>query len=52
MNTMPLYSYRDILTGELSEKVVPISERDNQEGLERVLDFKGSVWAPTAGGMR
>lgn len=48
---MPIYTYRKA-NGETVEKIVPVSERDNQEGLTRVLDFCGSVWAPTAGGMK
>ena len=49
---MPLYTYKDE-AGEIVERLVPISERDNQPGLTRILDFCGSVWSPTAnGGMK
>lgn len=49
---MPIYVYKDS-EGNTIEKNVPISERDNQEGLTRVLSFTGSVWSPTSnGGMK
>lgn len=48
---MPIYSYR-ASTGEIVERIVSIAERDNQPDLERIIDFTGSVWAPTSGGMR
>lgn len=48
---MPIYVYRDKDGNEI-EKNVPVSERDDQEGLTRIPKFTGSVWAPTAGGMK
>lgn len=48
---MPIYVYRDN-EGHETERNVPVSERDNQEGLTRIHKFTGSVWAPTAGGMK
>lgn len=45
---MPLYTYKDE-DGNVVEKRVPIAERDEQEGLTRVITFTGSVWAPTSG---
>lgn len=49
---MPLYEYRDKETGELVEKNVSMLERDEVEGFERVVSFKGLVWAPTSGGLK
>lgn len=50
---MPIYSYKSD-DGQLVERLVLISERDNQTGLTRIRDAPGSVWAPTAtgGGMK
>ncbi|ASZ74927.1 hypothetical protein FDI69_gp113 [Rhodococcus phage Trina] len=48
---MPVYSYKTE-SGEIVERIVPIAERDNQPNLERLIEFNGSVWAPTSGGMR
>lgn len=49
---MPTYVYKDE-DGNVVERNVPISERDNQEGLKRILSFAGTVWSPTAnGGMK
>lgn len=42
---MPCYVYKD-KDGNKIEKNVPISERDNQPGLTRVIEFSGMVWAP------
>ena len=59
---MPIYTYKycdgDPDPETFIERNVPIEERDNQfchrckNKLERVIDFNGSVWAPTAGGMK
>ena len=49
---MPIYVYRNN-EGELIELNVPIVDRDNQPGLQRVPKFTGTVWSPTAnGGMK
>lgn len=48
---MPIYIYKNE-NGDEVERNVPISERDNQDGLTRIQSFTGSVWAPTAGGMK
>jgi hypothetical protein len=48
---MPLYEYRTA-DGKIVERNVPVAQRDEQEGLERILTFTGSVWAPTSGGMK
>lgn len=48
---MPIYNYKNE-AGDVIERNVPIDERDNQSGLERILTFTGSVYAGTAGGMR
>lgn len=55
---MPTYTYYNHDRDGTQERVVPISERDNQtceicgEPLERKITFNGLTWAPTAGGMR
>lgn len=52
---MPLYTYTCLQCDEDTEKNVKIADRDNQrcEGcgnrLHRPIDFKGGVYAPTAG---
>lgn len=48
---MPLYTYKNE-AGETIERVVSIEDRDHQDGLTRVITFTGSVYAPTAGGMK
>lgn len=48
---MPTYVYED-KEGNRIEKVVPIEDRDNQPGLQRKIAFTGTVYAPTAGGMK
>ena len=56
---MPIYTYFCYGCNVDSEITRPMSERDNPlpcskcgGDLKRVIDFKGSVYAPTAGGMR
>ena len=49
---MPMYTYVNDETGEVVERIVSISERDNQAGLTRCLDKPALVYAPTAGGMK
>lgn len=48
---LPIYTYKD-KDGNEFELNVPIAERDNQGDWKRVQRFSGSVWAPTAGGMK
>ena len=48
---MPSYDYRDLETGELVTRIVPISERDEQEGYERILSFRGMT-SSTFGGWK
>lgn len=55
---MPTYDFSCIVCDTDNEKNVTIEERDNQfcgkcgNRLNRNLTFKGSVYAPTAGGMK
>lgn len=54
---MPLYDYICVSCGRTEERNVNISERDEQHcecggSLAREISFKGSVWAPSAGGMK
>ena len=56
---MAIYTYRCECTDEALVLIgIPISERDEQNCrkcdsiLLRQVDCPGSVWAPTAGGMR
>lgn len=55
---MPNYDYKCPVCNEEAELNVPADERDEQvcdtcyHPLKRVWNFRGSVWAPTAGGMR
>ncbi len=52
---MPLYTYTCLPCDEDSERNVKIAERDSQRcdncgnRLHRPIDFKGGVYAPTAG---
>lgn len=48
---MPLYDYKNIETGEKVAINVPIDERDNQEGFQRLLTFKGMT-SSTFGGWK
>lgn len=47
---MPLYRYKD-KDGNIIAKSVPIDERDEQEGLERIFEFNGMV-SSTYGGLK
>jgi putative FmdB family regulatory protein len=55
---MPLYDYCCVDCKQAEERNVKIDDREDQycvkcDGhLIREISFKGSVWAPTAGGMR
>ena len=56
---MPIYDYEVCKNcGRITdERRLPMEERDNQvcvcgEPIKRLITFEGSVWAPTAGGMR
>lgn len=58
---MPNYAFKCIMDETEFVKNLPMEERDDANvqcpecGLyftKRVLRFSGSVWAPTAGGMR
>ena len=54
---MPIYEFWCSDCQETKELNVAIVERDKQicecgEWLVRKLKFQGSVWAPTAGGMK
>lgn len=48
---MPSYEYRELETGNIVTKIVPIDERDEQEGYERVFSFKGMT-SSTFGGWK
>lgn len=48
---MPRYEYKDLKTGEVVIKNVPIDERDDQEGYERIFSFSGMV-SSTYGGLK
>ena len=45
---MPLYRYKD---NNIVVKTVPVDERDEQEGLERIFEFSGMV-SSTYGGLK
>ena len=55
---MPNYDYKCLVCETAEERNVEADSRDKQncnecsKPLKRVWSFKGSVWAPTAGGMR
>ena len=48
---MPSYDYKNLETGEVETKIVPIDERDEQEGYERILSFRGMT-SSTFGGWK
>lgn len=48
---MPSYDYRDLETDEIVTKIVSIDERDEQEGYERILSFRGMT-SSTFGGWK
>lgn len=47
---MPLYRYKD-KDNNIVVKTVPVDERDEQEGLERIFEFSGMV-SSTYGGLK
>jgi putative FmdB family regulatory protein len=55
---MPNYDFKCPVCETTEERNVDVEARDSQNCdrcyhvLVRVWNFKGSVWAPTAGGMR
>ena len=54
---MPIYLYQCTACEKKEERNVPIAKRDNQDcdcghEMERLIRFTGTVWAPTAGGMK
>jgi putative FmdB family regulatory protein len=54
---MPIYEYQCTECENEEERTVAIADRDTQEcacgyEMERRICFHGSVWAPTAGGMK
>ena len=48
---MPMYKYKNLETGEIETKIVPIDERDEQDGYERIFSFSGMV-SSTYGGLK
>jgi len=48
---MPAYDYKNLETGEVVTLIVPIEERDEQEGYERIFSFSGMV-SSTYGGLK
>ena len=48
---MPMYEYRNKETGEIETLIVPVEERDEQEGYERIFSFSGMV-SSTYGGLK
>lgn len=55
---MPNFDYKCPVCESIEERNVAVDDRDEQtcnkcyHPLKRVWSFRGSVWAPTAGGMR
>lgn len=55
---MPTYTFTCLACDSDLERIVPIAQRDDQFceicgwRLNRTVTFTGSVYAPTAGGMR